>query len=84
MARPRAACCWGFGEVSGPIRIEVHSAAVITGRVVVDDGDAPCSSGIVGLHDERQQLAASGKIAADGSAEVFAVLTWSISRAGFV
>ena len=64
----------GFGEVSSPIHIEVHSTAVVTGRVMVEDGDTPCPSGAVDLQDERQQLTAGEKLSADGSVEMLAVL----------
>ena len=64
----------GVGQTVDNLRIELHPAALVTGRVVAADDHTPCPKGSVLLSDAGTQEERRGTIDPDGSVELRAVL----------
>ena len=74
----------GLGQSVGDVVVEVHRAAVVSGRIVVDDGKGgtrPCERGWVSLRDDKHDHDAFDGSDPDGTITLRAVLpgTYSVS-----
>ena len=64
----------GLGETVEDIVIEVHPASVVTGRVVLADGEAPCPKGWVALQEKKSKQQDHHGLDEEGVVEIDAVL----------
>lgn len=67
----------GVGQTVDDVRIELHPAALVTGRVLAADDHQPCPKGWVLLSDAATREERRGPIDPDGSVELRAVLPGS-------
>lgn len=66
----------GLGQVRDDVVIEVHPAFVVTGKIVIKDGEQErsCDNGRVWLHDKSRDRDFRGQAREDGSVRIQAVM----------